>query len=622
MNRGGDTISVRLVYKDASNNIIAIPQSLATTNTAGGVGDLVYQIPVGSPAIGRQIGIGVSSQGYWIDTDEFALNIAATGDDDGDGLSNLWETANGLNPNSAVGVNGASGDPDGDTFTNLQEQAGGSNPQLAASVPGDIDGDGLGDAWELAYLGSLSNPNGAPGSDPDGDYDTNLVEFTHSTDPLSKFSFYSSTSDTVPDAWKTHFGIALNTTGSTDSDSDTLSNENEFIYVTNPVVSDTDGDGLSDGNEVNISATDPLDADTDNDGLTDGAEVNTYLSNPNDTDSDDDGYKDGVEVTAGSNPALASSTPVTITGATVLIDTLHRNGSFELLGGVNSTAKAFHWDTDPNGNVDNWTLWDAAASGPATASSDSGTEAVGEATQGTRVAFLQPNNGAYNRAGRVIAAGDVFTYTWDWVLAGRGDATAQLAYWDPAANAGAGGAIAIAGTATINPNITIQHLALSTTWTVPAGDPAIGKEIVMTIQTTGNYPEVDNVVLSVMPAGSGVDSDSDGMADTWETTYFGGLGQTAAGDYENDGTNNLTEFRLGLIPNSGSSRFAASRANGGVIQWPSVTGVTFKIERSTSLSAGSWSVLEAAFPGTAGTASYTDPSPPVGKAFYKIGLNP
>ena len=43
---------------------------------------------------------------------------------------------------------------------------------------------------------------------------------------------------------------------------------------TDPTVKDTDGDGLSDGDEVNITGTYPKDEDTDNDGLIDGEEVN------------------------------------------------------------------------------------------------------------------------------------------------------------------------------------------------------------------------------------------------------------------------------------------------------------------------------------------------------------
>jgi hypothetical protein len=65
---------------------------------------------------------------------------------------------------------------------------------------------------------------------------------------------------------------------------------------------DTDGDGLSDGAEVNTYGTDPLDADSDDDGLSDGAEVNTYGTDLLDADSDDDGLSDGEEVIAGTDP--------------------------------------------------------------------------------------------------------------------------------------------------------------------------------------------------------------------------------------------------------------------------------------------------------------------------------
>jgi len=142
---------------------------------------------------------------------------------------------------------------------------------------------------------------------------------------------------------------------------------------------------------------------------------------------------------------------------------------------------------------------------------------------------------------------------------------------------------------------------------------------------------IDNIYVDPVtqnltnPTAAAGDSDNDGMTDTWETTYGLTVGvDDSDGDLDNDDTSNLTEFRLQLLPNDGSSRFAASRDNAGVIAWPSVEGVTFQIQRSLDLG-GTWTTLQAAFPAAAAPAtstSYTDPSPPVDKAFYKVGLNP
>ena len=65
-----------------------------------------------------------------------------------------------------------------------------------------------------------------------------------------------------------------------DSDSDGLTDAEEAIYGTNPLVADTDGDGLSDYDEVKIYHTNPLVVDTDGDGYPDGVEVKSG-HNPN-----------------------------------------------------------------------------------------------------------------------------------------------------------------------------------------------------------------------------------------------------------------------------------------------------------------------------------------------------
>ncbi|HTW97014.1 MAG TPA: hypothetical protein VMD74_05150 [Candidatus Methylomirabilis sp.] len=65
---------------------------------------------------------------------------------------------------------------------------------------------------------------------------------------------------------------------------------------------DSDHDGLTDYEELNVYFTNPFKADTDNDGLNDYQEVKIYHTNPNNPDTDGDGYLDGAEVQSGYNP--------------------------------------------------------------------------------------------------------------------------------------------------------------------------------------------------------------------------------------------------------------------------------------------------------------------------------
>ncbi len=82
-----------------------------------------------------------------------------------------------------------------------------------------------------------------------------------------------------------------------DSDGDGLSDGQEVqTYDTNPMKPDTDGDGLGDGVEVNTHRTNPTKADTDGDGLPDGKEVSSHGTDPVVADTDEDGLPDGVEV--------------------------------------------------------------------------------------------------------------------------------------------------------------------------------------------------------------------------------------------------------------------------------------------------------------------------------------
>ncbi|MDR1640253.1 MAG: hypothetical protein LBT59_11200, partial [Clostridiales bacterium] len=84
---------------------------------------------------------------------------------------------------------------------------------------------------------------------------------------------------------------------SLDSDNDGLPDKVEISIGTDPFNKDTDGDGLSDGDEVNVYGTNPLKEDTDDDGLPDNVEIYDLLTDPLSEDSDGDGRTDVDEIT-------------------------------------------------------------------------------------------------------------------------------------------------------------------------------------------------------------------------------------------------------------------------------------------------------------------------------------
>lgn len=97
--------------------------------------------------------------------------------------------------------------------------------------------------------------------------------------------------------------------GDVDSDDDGLTDARETALGTDPFAADTDGDTLSDGDEVEFYGTDPLRRDTDGDGLDDAQELVSTGTNPLAADSDGDGVSDPVEIAAGSDPVDAASVP-------------------------------------------------------------------------------------------------------------------------------------------------------------------------------------------------------------------------------------------------------------------------------------------------------------------------
>lgn len=99
-----------------------------------------------------------------------------------------------------------------------------------------------------------------------------------------------------------------------DTDGDGLSDHQEVVLVgTDPLISDTDGDGendfnsdydedgLSNGYEIELG-TNPTSNDSDGDNLYDNDEISQYKTDPQKEDSDNDGANDGWEIANGFNP--------------------------------------------------------------------------------------------------------------------------------------------------------------------------------------------------------------------------------------------------------------------------------------------------------------------------------
>ncbi|HET8984712.1 MAG TPA: hypothetical protein VFN03_03030, partial [Trueperaceae bacterium] len=282
-------------------------------------------------------------------------------DTDGDGITDLVEVIGfayvNLSGNTTVltyqtvpatpyATNPLSRDTDLDGLFDRAEAMLGSNPVVPdGDTVRDNDADGLVNAMEtvpqtIAVRGSgglttMSVTSNIELVDSDGDGLTDWEEYYGCLDLNRDFVCDSDTR-----FGPTHRGMA-------DTDGDGLTDRQEAVGVrfagdpanplryTDPVRFDSDGDGASDGVEVNTSWTvvvagrggyvvwsDPLSADGDGDNLNDAQERNLG-TDPNKADTDGDGALDGLEA----NPSRATSPLVPDHLVTVTFQTLQVGGS-------------------------------------------------------------------------------------------------------------------------------------------------------------------------------------------------------------------------------------------------------------------------------------------------------
>ena len=611
-------------------------------------------------------GVWVSPDGgyQFIQTDGVLVKVET--DSDLDGLPDSWEIEN----FSSITAYDGDDDPDGDFCTNLQEYNAFTDPTDSSSFP-DSDSDGLPDGWEQFYFGNLLQ--GAL-DDPDNDFSTNAAEYAATTDPSTRVSFPDSDFDLISDGWEIkYFGSTAACNPNADGDGDLFTNKEEYDAAALPANQisspDTDGDGLPDGWEVKyfrVGSEELVDAI----GHTDGT-----------LDSDSDGSTDAVEYHAGTNPLLSSSHPTGIaaywrfeenTAGALAVGGFARDvsgGGNDMITYADYTAPIYSARAF-DGNVTNTGAMNASSLGftadvgnrytsdniytPATAPINTAVFSALTVEASFRPTRVNVGQGIIGKSGNPTGAAAPYQAPFtlkvnasNQVVAGLidGSSTAREIVGTRTVNAGSWYSAAVTVSSTTMslwlkaPGDTTYALegsiAVTGAWSSAVFDrswvigqtefdPAANGGFTGYDSFTGDLDEIRissrvlgaGEFLANVASGTNPDSDGDGMPDAWELTYFGNLNQLAAGDFDGDGTSNIAEFMLGLLPNNGTSFFSGS-LSGSTLTWKAASGLSFTVQRSTGLA--SWSNV-GTVAATGATATWTDPSPPVGKAVYRVVL--
>ncbi len=218
-------------------------------------------------------------------------------DSDNDGLSDGDEDLNHNGVFDPGETNLLDADTDDDGLSDGEEATFGTNPLMA-----DSDSDGLNDGLELGRNTPINS----------GTSDGNYTNYAGTAGGWYGDTDSSTTTDPLdPDTDNDSLSDGPNTVGVISvGGEDRNANGRVDSYETDPNNADTDGDGITDGDEdldgdgvLDAGETDPLDPDSDSDGSPDGEDcepmnANAYPGQVWYADCDGDGYYSAVSVTA------------------------------------------------------------------------------------------------------------------------------------------------------------------------------------------------------------------------------------------------------------------------------------------------------------------------------------
>jgi len=410
---------------------------------------------------------------------------------------------------------------------------------------GDSDGDGLPDAWENLYFKNLSQTASA---DPDNDGLTNAQELAAGTDPTKA-----------------------------DTDGDGLSDKDEVqTYKTNPSKADTDNDGLSDKDEVLTYKSDPTKADGDGDYLSDSQEVKTYHTDPAKADTDGDGWSDYAEVILLTDPLNPNSKPTKATANLFFgpdagqgLD-LTGNFIYAIAFGNDRPGGQVHDALFTSDAVDGVTVdasqvandWNQAGTDPDTTLPIQGVDFGSSLAQLVLSDVLRSirwsDSGNAVKPFVTVTLGNLkvgaqyklqllfgerlWARGFDVAINGKQIAKAFAPFQWQGGFTGPGGA---------TPRT--NGVVLNYTFVANKTDAVIdvdGRPVTFPGITDRNAI-INGLTLEQLQGP--VDSDGDGLPDAWETENFGNLNQTASADPDNDGLTNAQEFANGTDPNNADS---------------------------------------------------------------------
>ena len=406
-----------------------------------------------------------------------------------------------------------------------------------------IDGVLPGDTVDIA-LSPLFNGNLGEGGDG-SDFGAEIYLFAPEGNP-------DTDADGLPDVWEEIYSpgdlAVLSGLNDADADNDGATDLVEYNAGTNPVVADSDGDGLNDGAEIATHNTDPLKADSDSDGLSDGEEINTHGTNPLLADSDADGLSDTAELNEWeTDPAVSNligDSKAEFSGVHGQEGWSHgyladfTNNQPQVGDRHGGTLNLFPADGTTVRSADNFwngTNWDFVGNPPWT--------------------FISATSG--HPDGTNQAVGERWA-TRSWTAAADDTGDILVSYNLSKPN-GAGGTtlFIIHNGAVVSSAQSNNHVGVTDSVRVNNVIPGDTLDIALSPLFNGNTADGSDASdfgarINLLVAREPSDADVDGLEDAWETRYFpndltklSGLG---GADYDEDGSSDLAEFEAGTDP--------------------------------------------------------------------------